>query len=231
MCVDGGIGIRKLEKLSHTRVPEKDFLSAIGKTIGEAYQAVTSTAGITSLSFREMFKRRKRFWLLLWEWWRWVEMKVGFWIRDFQVFETEVQVIMDLIGTQRTQQNEPSNTEPSKTNPATPNPGADEPRRRRACSSPPLIRSERVRLVGVQVRRGLVCWVRRSESAPEFVGKKPRRLRSFVGDGDWVFYRTKNEALCLPLKSSSISGFFCPILLSLGSQWRRWVLGKLISVK
>ena len=46
MCVDGGIGIRKLEKLSHTRVPEKDSLSAIGKTIGEAYQAVTSTAGI-----------------------------------------------------------------------------------------------------------------------------------------------------------------------------------------
>ena len=25
-------------------------------------------------------------------------MKVGFWIRDFQVFETEVQMIMDLIG-------------------------------------------------------------------------------------------------------------------------------------
>ena len=25
-------------------------------------------------------------------------MKVGFWIRDFQVLETEVQMIMDLIG-------------------------------------------------------------------------------------------------------------------------------------
>ena len=46
MCIDGDIGIRKLEKLSHTRVPEKDSLSVIGKTIGEAYQAVTSTAGI-----------------------------------------------------------------------------------------------------------------------------------------------------------------------------------------
>ncbi|KAK9987362.1 hypothetical protein SO802_032313 [Lithocarpus litseifolius] len=35
---------------------------------------------------------------LLWDWWRWVEMKVGFWIRDFHAFETEVQMIMDLIG-------------------------------------------------------------------------------------------------------------------------------------
>ena len=28
-------------------------------------------------------------------------MKVGFWIRDFQVLETEVQMIMDLIGKRR----------------------------------------------------------------------------------------------------------------------------------
>ena len=49
MCVDGGIGIRKLEKLSHRRVPEKDFLSAIGKTIGEAYHAVTSTDNIVKV--------------------------------------------------------------------------------------------------------------------------------------------------------------------------------------
>ncbi|KAK7846418.1 chloroplast envelope quinone oxidoreductase like protein [Quercus suber] len=72
------------------------------------------------------------------------------------------------------------------------NAGADEPRRRRACSSPPLIRSERVRLVGAQVRRGLGCWVRRSESVPEFVGKKPRRLSSFVGH---VFLSAKGENL------------------------------------
>jgi len=30
-----------------------------------------------------------------------LEIKVGFWIRDFQVFETEVQIIMDLIGRRR----------------------------------------------------------------------------------------------------------------------------------
>ena len=40
----------------------------------------------------------RRFLFLLWEWWRWVEMKVGFWIWEFHVFENEVQVIMDLIG-------------------------------------------------------------------------------------------------------------------------------------
>ena len=28
-------------------------------------------------------------------------MKVGFWIRDFHAFETEVQMIMDLIGKRR----------------------------------------------------------------------------------------------------------------------------------
>nr|POE60408.1 hypothetical protein CFP56_33329 [Quercus suber] len=38
----------------------------------------------------ERLKRRRLFLILLWEWWRWVEMKVGFWIRDFQVLETEV---------------------------------------------------------------------------------------------------------------------------------------------
>ena len=38
------------------------------------------------------------FLFLLWEWGRGVEMKVGFLIRDFQVFETKVQTIMDLIG-------------------------------------------------------------------------------------------------------------------------------------
>ena len=41
--------------------------------------------------------KRRRF---LWEWCRWVEMKVGFLIRDFYVFETEVQTMMDLIGRQ-----------------------------------------------------------------------------------------------------------------------------------
>ena len=46
MCVDGGIGIRKLEKLSHTRVPEKDVVSVI---IGEAYQAVTSADNIVKV--------------------------------------------------------------------------------------------------------------------------------------------------------------------------------------
>jgi hypothetical protein len=35
------------------------------------------------------------------EWWRWVEMKVGFWIMDFHVLQTEVQVMMDLIGNRR----------------------------------------------------------------------------------------------------------------------------------
>ena len=30
-----------------------------------------------------------------------MEMKVGFWIWDFHVFETEVQMIMDLIGKRR----------------------------------------------------------------------------------------------------------------------------------
>ena len=29
---------------------------------------------------------------------RWMEMKVGFWIMDFHVFETEVQVMSDFIG-------------------------------------------------------------------------------------------------------------------------------------
>ena len=38
---------------------------------------------------------------LLWEWWRWVEMKVGFWIWDFHAFETELQMNMDLIGKRR----------------------------------------------------------------------------------------------------------------------------------
>ena len=38
-------------------------------------------------------------WLLLLEdWWRCMEMKVGFWIRDFHVLQTEVQVTMDLTG-------------------------------------------------------------------------------------------------------------------------------------
>ena len=32
------------------------------------------------------------------EWWKWVEMKVGFWIMDFQVLETEVQIMMDFVG-------------------------------------------------------------------------------------------------------------------------------------
>ena len=54
MCVDGDTGIRKLEKLSHARVPENDSLSVIGKTIGEAYQAVTSTAGIVCSVLRSM---------------------------------------------------------------------------------------------------------------------------------------------------------------------------------
>ena len=54
MCVDGDTGIRKLEKLSHARVPENDSLSVIGKTIGEAYQAVTSTAGIVRSVLRSM---------------------------------------------------------------------------------------------------------------------------------------------------------------------------------
>ncbi|KAM3696749.1 hypothetical protein ACB098_06G063000 [Castanea mollissima] len=32
------------------------------------------------------------------EWWRWVDMKVGFWMRDFHVLQTELQVRIDLIG-------------------------------------------------------------------------------------------------------------------------------------
>jgi hypothetical protein len=32
------------------------------------------------------------------EWWKWVAMMVGFWIMDFQVLETEVQVMMDFVG-------------------------------------------------------------------------------------------------------------------------------------
>ena len=43
----------------------------------------------------------RRFLFLLWEWWRWVEMKFGFWIWDFHAFEIEVQMIMDLIGKRR----------------------------------------------------------------------------------------------------------------------------------
>nr|POE70128.1 hypothetical protein CFP56_23674 [Quercus suber] len=82
---------------------------------------------------------------------------------------------------QKNPANKPSNTDEQT------NAGVDEPRRRRACSSPPLIQSERVRhlLVSVAgVRRGLVnqylgssfacrcCWVRR--------GLVNRHLGSFV---------------------------------------------------
>ena len=35
------------------------------------------------------------------EWWRWLEMKEGFWMRDFHFLETQVQVMMDLIGSCR----------------------------------------------------------------------------------------------------------------------------------
>ena len=43
---------------------------------------------------------KRRFWFLflLREWLRWVEMKVGFLISDFHALETEVKMIMDLMG-------------------------------------------------------------------------------------------------------------------------------------
>jgi hypothetical protein len=47
-------------------------------------------------SIEQSLKRRRL--LLLLERWRWLEMKVGFWIMDFQVLETEVQLIRDFIG-------------------------------------------------------------------------------------------------------------------------------------
>nr|POE96170.1 hypothetical protein CFP56_62429 [Quercus suber] len=50
-------------------------------------------------------------------------------------------------------------SEPSKRTDEQTNAGVDEPRRRRACSSPPLIRSERV---PSSVRIG--AWVRRQET-------------------------------------------------------------------
>jgi hypothetical protein len=39
--------------------------------------------------------------LLLMERWRWVEIKVGFWIKDFHVLQTEVEMIIDLSGNRR----------------------------------------------------------------------------------------------------------------------------------
>jgi hypothetical protein len=48
--------------------------------------------------FEQSLKRRRWLLLLLLERWRWVEMKVGFWIMDFHDFETEVQVMSDFIG-------------------------------------------------------------------------------------------------------------------------------------
>ena len=46
--------------------------------------------------------KRRRLWLLVVvEWWRWVEMKVGFWIMDFHVLHTQMELMMDLIGNRR----------------------------------------------------------------------------------------------------------------------------------
>ena len=42
--------------------------------------------------------KKLRLLLDLMERWRWMEMKVGFWIMDFHVLETEVQVMIDFIG-------------------------------------------------------------------------------------------------------------------------------------
>ncbi len=48
--------------------------------------------------YREKSLKKLRLLLDLMERWRWVEMKVGFWIMDFYVLETVVQVMIDFIG-------------------------------------------------------------------------------------------------------------------------------------
>ena len=48
--------------------------------------------------YGEKSLKKLRLLLDLMERWRWVEMKVGFWIMDFYVLETVVQVMIDFIG-------------------------------------------------------------------------------------------------------------------------------------